>query len=183
MIAEPAVIAPEKVFEDAIVSLIHDILRAAGRSYSIVPKFGLDIGMFISDDNGSYARFIEAKSYAAGRAGGVGFGNGRGEGAQVTMLLCPESELEVIDKTVRWVLADATRESGQARYAFFDCRTAKAAAMAGVARGKQNNLKVSHLSKNYMTWPKLVNALQAFVLRGGPSNPRLQDDAPRAARA
>src|SRR5206468_2212304 len=105
-------------------------------------KFGLDIGIFVSDENGSYARFIEAKTYAAGRPGGVGFGDGRGEGPQVTILLCPEGDIGVVDETVRWALADTTRQSGQARYAFFDCRTAKAAAMGGVARGKQNNLKI-----------------------------------------
>jgi hypothetical protein len=127
--------------------VVRDILRTSGKRHSILPKFGLDLDTFISDGSGSYARFVEVNSYNAARTGGVGFANNPGRGPQVDILLSPEGDIGVVDETVRWVLADATLGVGDKRSAFFDCSAARAAAMGGVAREKQNNLSISKLSK------------------------------------
>ena len=40
----------------------------------IVPKFGLDLGIFTGGGNACRSIFIEAKSYGGQRQGGIGFG-------------------------------------------------------------------------------------------------------------
>lgn len=69
--------------------------------------------------------------------GGVGFGNGRGEGAQVELLLAPDNCMALLDLMVRSVYVDATREIGSQRYCLFTCEKAKAAAMGGAWEVKQ----------------------------------------------
>jgi hypothetical protein len=163
MISEPVVVAPESTFESAVLDAVRDLVSESGCSCLVVPRFGLDLAFFLGNDDHTYARFLEAKVYAAGRPGGVGFGTPKGEGPQVELLLCPERQLHLIDKTVRWVLADATRTPGTERYAFFDCRRAKAAAMGEVRKGKQNNLRMSALQDCFMTWSQLVEQLRRFL--------------------
>ena len=164
MISEPVIVAPESVFEATLVETVHDVVREAGCSCPVVPRFGLDLALFLANGGRTYARFLEAKVYAAGRPGGVGFGTPKGEGPQVELLLCPDQDLGLLDTAVRWVLADATRPPGSARYALFDCRRAKAAAMGEVRKGKQNNLRMSTLQDCFMTWPALVDQLRRFLL-------------------
>lgn len=163
MIAEPIVVTPEAVFEAAIVEAVHHLVGEVSCRCVVVPKFGLDIALFLQDDGGAYARFLEAKVYAAGRPGGVGFGAPNGRGPQVEILLCSEENLAVLDNAVRWVFADATRAPGSPRYAFVDCRRARAAAMGQVAKGKQNNFRVSALADSFVTWPDLVAELRQFL--------------------
>lgn len=164
---EPESVAPESEFEAAVVEVIRDLLQEASCDYLLVPRFGLDVALFLAGPSGAYARFIEAKVYNAGRAGGVGFGNGRGEGPQVELLLCAEGDQHLLDVAVRWVLADATRPAGSARYMLFDCRQARQATMGGVSRGKQNNLRMSALKDSFVTWPELVEQLRQFLVASG----------------
>jgi hypothetical protein len=162
-IAEPTVVAPESVFEAAVLDAVKTLVARRGCKCLVVPRFGLDLALFLEGDGRTYARFLEAKVYAAGRPGGVGFGSPKGEGPQVELLLCPEPDLGLLDSDIRWILADATRREGSARYAMFDCRRAKAAAMGEVRKGKQNNLRLSALDNCFVTWPHLVEELDAFL--------------------
>jgi len=163
MISEPIVITPESAFEAAVLDAVRDLVRDAGWSYLVVPRFGLDLALFLAREGRAYTRFLEVKVYAARRPGGIGFGTQKGEGPQVELLLCPDQDLALLDTAVRWILADATRPAGSARYALFDCRRAKAAAMGGVRKGKQNNLRMSALQDCFQAWPELLGQLQRFM--------------------
>jgi hypothetical protein len=157
------IVAPESTFEAAVLGAVRMLVGQKGCKCLVVPGFGLDLALFLQNGGRTYARFLEAKVYAAGRPGGVGFGSPKGEGPQVELLLCPDSDLGLLDSDVRWVLADATRRAGSARYALFDCRRAKAAAMGEVRKGKQNNLRLSALDDCFVTWRELVERLDAFL--------------------
>jgi hypothetical protein len=163
MILEPSVIAPEAVFEAAVIEVVRDLVRELGCDCVVVPRFGLDVALFLGNEGHTYSRFLEVKVYAAGRPGGVGFGTPAGQGPQVELLLCSEKDLALLDTSVRWILADATRQPGTKRYALFDCRRAKAAAMGEVRKAKQNNLKISAIQDCFVTWNELVSQLREFL--------------------
>jgi hypothetical protein len=74
MISEPIVITPERAFEAAFLDAVRDLVCDAGCGCLVVPKFGLDLALFLAREDRTYARFLEVKVYAAGRPGGVGFG-------------------------------------------------------------------------------------------------------------
>lgn len=160
---EPTLVTPESVFEAAILEAARALANQRDCRCLVVPKFGLDLAFFLENNGRVYVRFLEAKVYAAGRPGGVGFGTPRGEGPQVELLLGAGRDLELLDTAVRWVLADATRQAGTARYALFDCRHAKAAAMGEVRKGKQNNLRLSSLQDCFVTWSDLLEQLSQFL--------------------
>lgn len=114
--------------------------------------------------------FFEIKAFAQ-HHGRCGFGNGRGEGNQVRLLFNDISnaprdgaEVDVIDRTVRWVLGNRSEPVGTPRFLFFGCREALAAAMGGVRPGKQNNLNLSCFKDdNWITWPVLLCRIAEFV--------------------
>jgi len=162
--AEPTVVAPEAVFEAALIEAVRGMLAESGHASLCVPRFGLDLALFIESPGGVRVRLVEVKVYIAQRQGGVGFGNQRGEGPQVELLSCTGASAQLLRSTVRWVLADATLPPGTARYALFDCATAKAAAMGVVERGKQNNLRVRSLQPLYATWADLLSKVREFLL-------------------
>jgi hypothetical protein len=163
---EPQRVYPEAEFEAAVVGLIDAGLKRAGIRFQIVPKFGVDIALFVQ---GAIPRvlFVEAKSFGGQRQGGVGFGNSKGEGSQVELLIEPPTDL--LNGSVRWVFADATQSVGAPRYAFFDCLTARSAAMGSVARGKQNNLRVSALKPHLVDWSRFCSQVLSFVGAGEPT--------------
>ena len=114
------------------------------------PKFGLDIAVFLEDVGSPQPLFVEVKSYRGKSQGGVGFGNGRGEGPQVDLLIGDASAL--FDLHIRWAFVDATQPVGADRYAFLTCSNARAAVMGVVARGKQNNFKLAALRPHFVGW-------------------------------
>ncbi|MGH9870351.1 MAG: hypothetical protein ACREAA_19615 [Candidatus Polarisedimenticolia bacterium] len=164
MIAEPTEVYPEAVLEATIIEAIREILSGSNRQYLLVRHFGLDVAIFVESAAGVVVRLVETKAFHAQRPGGVGFGTARGEGPQVELLGCAEGSLALLRPAVRWVLADATLPYGTARYAWFDSETAQAAAMGGVEKGKQNNLRISALRPCYREWPVLLSDLTAFLL-------------------
>ena len=113
-ISEPTVIYPESEFERSLAPLIERALH--GCRAVVVPKFGLDIAVFLEDVGPPQPLFVEVKSYGGKRQGGVGFGNGRGEGPQVNLLVGDASAL--FDSYIRWAFVDATQPVGADRYAF-----------------------------------------------------------------
>jgi hypothetical protein len=163
-VAEPAVVYPEGEFQKVVVAVIKDVLTAAGRRFLVLERFGLDIAVFIANPPANVIRLFEVKAFGAQRMGGVGFGNQRGQGAQVDLLLSPDASLPLLDGAIRWVYADATSPIGSARYALFTCANAKAAAMGGVARGKQNNLRTSALRNCLLAWNPLCDEMRNFLL-------------------
>jgi hypothetical protein len=164
MIPEPAEPYPESVFEAAVIEAIREILAEAKREYLLVQRFGLDVAIFIRSSGGVTVRLVEAKAYGAQRAGGVGFGNGRGEGPQVELLCCSEGSMALLSPVVRWIVADATLPPGTARYALFDSATASAATMGGARKGKQNNFSMKALKPHYREWRILLGDLKDFLL-------------------
>jgi hypothetical protein len=164
MIAEPTEPYPESVFEAAVIEAIREILADAKREYLLVQRFGLDVAVFIRTSTGVTVRLVEAKAYRGQRAGGVGFGNGRGEGPQVELLCCSEGSMALLSPVVRWIIADATLPPGTARYALFDSARASAAAMSGASKGKQNNFSMSALKPHYREWRVLLGDLKTFLL-------------------
>jgi hypothetical protein len=163
-VGEPRIVSPEEEFQRVVVALVRSLLGDANRRFLVFGGFGVDIAIFIEDPAVTRARFLEVKVFAAGRPGGVGFGNQRGRGPQVDLPLSPDSLLALLDPFVRWVYADATQRPGSARYALFTCTKAKAAAMGGVARDKQNNLRISALRDSLVGWDQPCSQLQEFLL-------------------
>lgn len=156
---EPVVVYPETEFERALTPLFEAGLRGC-QTAVMVPKFGLDFAVFIQDGSRPSSLFLEVKAYGGQRQGGVGFGNGRGEGPQVEILL--SAECNVLDQCVRWAFADATQMAGANRYAFLNCSEARAAVMGVVARGKQNNFKLSALRPHFVGWHQFVESVLRF---------------------
>jgi hypothetical protein len=74
-------------------------------------------------------------------------------------------QLAIFQSSTRWVLADATQAYGTARFALFDCVKASASAMGGVHPGKQNNLRLSSLRDDWVTWMDLIGRVEEFLLR------------------
>jgi hypothetical protein len=165
---EPTIVYPEAAFETALLDLVRACCHA--QSAAVVPRFGLDIAVFDLSDRANSAVFIEAKSYGAQRPGGCGFGNGRGEGPQVQLLLLEGAQLDVLDEFVRWAFVDATRPHGSDRYALLTCREAKSAAMGSIASGKQNNFRMSAITPHLVTWPVFSERLVEFVRAGSSSS-------------
>lgn len=140
---EPEAIYPESLFEAEVARIVEAVYGHASLEFALHTHLGLDLAAFVTTACGPAVRMLEAKSYNAQRQGGVGFGDGGGEGPQVDLLLSNPSALRLVDQSVRWVLADATLPRGAARYACFDCAAASQAAMGGVARGKQNTFSLT----------------------------------------
>jgi hypothetical protein len=163
-IEEPTDVYPEERFQRAIVAVMHHVLRASGRRFVILGGFGLDIAVFIEAPSGFVSRFIEVKSFGFQRMGGVGFGDRRGQGTQVDLLLTADDCLSLLDSIVRWVFVDAGQPAGSRRYCLFTCETAKAVAMRGVERGKQNNIRISALRERLVDWEVLQAQIEQFVL-------------------
>jgi len=161
---EPSTVYPEREFQRAVVALIEGILQGAHRKFVIVEKFGLDVAVFLRVASGGAVRLFEVKAFHRQRKNAIGFGNERGMGPQVDLLLCGDSDLCLFDSSVRWVFVDANQPEGTNRYALFTCAEAKEAAMGEVERGKQNNLRVSHLGKYLVNWTDLGAQISDFLL-------------------
>lgn len=160
---EPDLNGREAALQSAIVSFIHQDLNRAGIEHFVVEAFGLDVAVFSQGSLRTDVRFIELKVFAGGRPGGVGFGTQQGRGAQVDLLLRSDSELAKLSNLIRWVIADGTFREGDRRFAMITSVEAKAAAMAGVARGKQNNFRMSDLRKSPVDWSDLCARIHAFL--------------------
>ena len=159
---EPHVVYAEEQFERALASMIQSHLGNHISSF-VLPRFGLDFAIFVSHPGAPRALFLEAKSYGGQRQGGVGFGNGHSEGSQVDLLLYSPDQLAILDAHVRWAFANAMQRCGTTRYALLSCSQARDAAMGGVARGKQNNFRISALKSHCIDWPTLCEELLAFL--------------------
>jgi len=171
-VQEPDIIQgsnPEDTFQEAIVGELRNFLaekKANGTlaEYFILEKFGVDIAIFMRLPNGHFTvRFFELKAFVGSRQGGVGFGDQKGKGVQVDLLLLGNSQLSLANQFIRWVLMDGTRPRGSRRFAIFDNNEAKNAAMGNVRRGKQNNLRVNDLMRNAITWSQLIESIRAFI--------------------
>ena len=73
--------------------------------------------------------------------------------------------LRLLDRNVRWLLADGTRPSGSERYAIFTSEQAQAAAMGGVRTGKQNNLRIKSFD-HWHSWDEACKICLDFVIGG-----------------
>ena len=96
------------------------------------------------------------------RAGGIGFGNQRGEGPQVEVLMNDEEGLRFFNKFLRWIVYDALAGSDR-RYMFIDNLAAKNCAIGEVRKGKQNNFNINKLRKYAITWNELIQKLEEFL--------------------
>jgi hypothetical protein len=164
MLDEPEVVAPESVFQSAVIEEVKEILNKANQRFFLIEGFGLDIALFISRRTETAIKFLEVKVFNAGRPGGVGLGTPKGQGPQVELLLKSSLELATLDSLVQWIYADATKPKGSARYALFSSVAAQAAVMRSVEKGKQNNLRISSLKESLVSWPQLFALLSEFLL-------------------
>jgi hypothetical protein len=160
----------ERELEDAIRNVIDLCSQEDGEKRVVTRGFGLDLAVFA---NGG-CRFFEVKAFFLHR-GRCGFGNQKGEGNQIRLLFDFDRgrerephELRLYDPSVRWVLGNGSLPLGSARYTFFTCSEAQAAAAAGVRPGKQNNLRISAFDGRWVTWSELVQKINGFVRSAGP---------------
>jgi hypothetical protein len=154
----------ERELEDAVGAVARHCLQRAGRAV-ITRGYGLDLAVFST--TGCF--FFEVKAFDLSH-GRCGFGNQKGEGNQIRLLFDLDKvrprepdELSLFDPCIRWILGDRSKPVGTARYAFFTCKEAQAAAAGGVRPGKQNNLRISALDKHWIGWPELVRNITKFV--------------------
>ncbi|MCL6612731.1 MAG: hypothetical protein K6T66_14440 [Peptococcaceae bacterium] len=159
---------PEDILQAAVTKEIIQILEQQKNKgyldeYFILPEFGLDIAIFIKRDDHFSVRFFELKAFVGARPGGVGFGNQRGEGSQVDLLLLEKHQLNIADKFIRWILMDGAKATNSRRFVFFTNEQAKSSAMNGVIRGKQNNLRVNRLITSAITWDELSAKIESFL--------------------
>lgn len=162
--------SPEATLQLAIkseTSRILDQRKAEGIlvTYFILEYFGLDLAVFMKWADGRCSfKLLELKAFVGQRQGGVGVGNQRGQGSQIDLLLLNGEQLTVCDEFMRWIFVDGTVQAGKRRFAFFGTRDAKNAVMGKVQRGKQNNLRVSDLRKNVISWNELLEQLEQFLV-------------------
>jgi len=171
-VQEPDIIQgsnPEDTFQEAVVRALKQNMeekKSHGTlsEYFILEKFGLDISIFIKWPNGYFTvRLFELKAFVGSRQGGVGFGNQKGEGTQVDLLLLKNSQLNLANQFIRWILVDGTRPKGSSRFVIFDNKETKNTAMGDVKRGKQNNLRVNDLMKDAIIWTQLIESIKTFI--------------------
>mgnify|MGYP001114247857 CR=1 FL=1 len=155
---------PEASLQAAVSSEVHSILAQAEVEYIFLENFGLDIALFIKNGTREYYRFIELKTFVGSRQGGVGFGNRKGEGCQIDILIQPTEKLLLLNTCVIWILGFGTIDKGNPRFAVFNSVEAKQAAMGGVRRGKQNNLRIRDFQNRLHTWSEVLRRLQDFLL-------------------
>jgi hypothetical protein len=160
----------EATFQRALVATIHAARNSVNLPFVVIERFGLDIAVLIGNKDQLRIKMLELKAFVGGRPGGVGFGDSQGRGPQVDLLWDgqknqPRSpqELELLDHSVRWVLAFGLKPIGTPRYAMFTCKEAQKAAMGGVHPGKQNNLRITEFEKGLLTWNALCDRIQNFV--------------------
>jgi hypothetical protein len=170
MIHEPD-FSTERELEDAVASAARELMRARGFEVVILRGFGLDLAIFAHKDLAPLVAFLEIKAFAA-HHGRCGFGNQRGEGNQVRLLFdemiqAPRDPevLRLFSPTVRWVLGNRSSPVGSARFAFFTCEQAQAAAANGVKPGKQNNFRLSAFKDIWVSWPDLIEQIGDFLER------------------
>lgn len=159
---EPTIVYPEKEFEMALRLAVHSIGESKVPC-AIVPGAGFDIAVQVLSSELRTVQ-VEVKSYGGQRRGGIGFGNGKGSGPQVDLLIDAECA-SLRDQDVRWAFADATRQHGSARYALLTCSDARAVAMGGVARSKQNNFSLAALREHWITWHAFWDRLMDFLTK------------------
>ncbi len=110
---------PEEIFRRAVIKIIKNILerkkeKNSLNEYFILQNFGLDIAVFMKwSDNRSTVRFFELKAFVGSRQGGVGFGDSRGRGPQVDLLLHEDQQLDLANKFIRWLLVIGTKPKGE----------------------------------------------------------------------
>lgn len=155
---------PEEPLQEAVVREVHRILKLSGNRYILIESFGLDVAAFFRQGEHSYSRFLELKAFAGSRAGGIGFGHRKGLGAQVDLLLHSGEDLRIVDQAIRWILVNWLRPAGAKRYTFFTSVRAKKAAMNGVERDKQNNIRISDFDGELITWGELCEEMSSFLL-------------------
>jgi len=158
----------EDSLQEAIIEEAKKILEQKKSSHSLVEcamlsRFGLDIAFFIHQHDRPGIRFLELKAYTGSRPRGVGFGNSKGEGTEVDLLLLEDSQLNLADQFIGWILVDGTKPIGSKRFVIFNNNEAKNSAMGGVERGKQSNLRVSTLMPNAISWDDLSKELESFL--------------------
>jgi hypothetical protein len=164
-VPEPQTVYPEMKFQEAVVALIKDVLTERNQQFALLERFGLDVAVFFEvPQTATAVRLLEVKSFGGQRMGGVGFGNGKGIGPQVDLIISDGESLCLFDDAVRWAFVDATQAAGTSRYALFTCETAKKAAMGTVVRGKQNNLRVSALRPCLVDWTAFCSHVSEFLL-------------------
>lgn len=159
---------PEEIFQTALTEEIKMIMEKKKKEnevldYFMLKGYGLDIAVFVKRNNGSNIYFIEVKAFVGSRPNGVGFGNQKGEGSQIDLLLLEDNLLSLANDFARWVLVDGTKSKGQNRYVFFDCKEAKKVTMNGVRRGKQNNFNVNVLMREAINWYDLSMQIDSFL--------------------
>ncbi len=155
---------PEDVLQKSIVDCISHKMKQTDVKYILLEKFGFDIGMFINNKNIYYFKSFEIKAFVGQRMGGIGFGNQKGKGPQVDLLILPLEKLKFVRPMVRWIIGNGLFPLGSPRYVFLDSEKAKNSAMREVARNKQNNFRMSAFENSYITWNQLCKEIENFLL-------------------
>jgi hypothetical protein len=168
-IAEPEmgnISKPEEQFRKAIVSALKELLEQKRlekkcTEYFIMNDFLFDVAIFIKTPNNTVLRFFELKAYVAYRKGRVNIS----KGPQLDLLRQDDSNLNLADESVRWLLVDGTLNKGDKRFFIFDSIKAKKAVKNLENKEQAHyNLKVEDLRQCALTWGHFLEKIETFLL-------------------
>lgn len=172
---EPDLSVGEEALQKAITFEVNRILEGSCLPFVLIEHFGLDLALWLGTPPALKSMFLEFKVYLS-QSGRLGFGNGQGKGNQVDLLMLGPSDFSHLEDRIRWIIADGSMQPGSSRYAFIPSEIVKSAAMGGVARGKQNNIRINEVMSRGVTWDQLLDKLSEFLL--GESNQLDLDSQP-----
>lgn len=75
MISEPSIVAPEAVFEAVVIDVVRDLVRELGCRCVVVPRFGLDVALFLGKRETFVLAFLGGEGLRSGAARGCGIWN------------------------------------------------------------------------------------------------------------
>ena len=96
IISEPDLSQGESALQVAIVAEVERILSGTRYPFLVIERFGLDVAVWVGVPPSVLHKLLELKVFLGARPGGVGFGNRRGEGPQVDLLIKTEEELHLL---------------------------------------------------------------------------------------
>jgi hypothetical protein len=170
----------EKELQNAIAFAIRGAFDNARTV--VITGFGLDVAIFTENtDRVARTCFIEAK-VATIESGRINIGPQFSKtyqpdlGNQIalffergTRTLRSQSQIELLDRCVRWVVADLSQPINSRRFVFFSCIEApQVAANAKFALTKQNNFSLPLIRSRleWITWIEVLERIEDFIIHG-----------------
>jgi hypothetical protein len=178
---EPELISADPRSEDNFRDAIAVALRSAvdGDRTVVGTGFGLDVAVFTENTAGAaQSYFIEAKVYKSSSQRiniGPPFNRDPQHRLQnqiglffddATRAFRRQSQISLLDRSLRWALADCSLPAKSPRFVFFSCKDAPGVAARGqFTLTKQNNFSLPRCRARlqWLTWDELLARIAEFI--------------------